>query len=94
MTGRAELEQAVPVLLFTDRGFGQRNLVNTFLRLDSGFNEESLGWFDIIDEMEVEKEDESTCCLFPKAIMPCLEPPKKIQKFKNSTVEKKNISLV
>ena len=29
-----------------------------------------------------------------KAIMPCLEPPKKIQKFKNSTVEKKNISLV
>ena len=28
------------------------------------------------------------------AIMPCLEPPKKIQKFKNSTVEKKNISLV
>ena len=29
-----------------------------------------------------------------KAIMPCLEPPQKIQKFKNLTIEKKIISLV
>ena len=29
-----------------------------------------------------------------QAIMPCLEPPYKIQKFKNLTIEKKNISLV
>ena len=57
MMGGAELEEAAPVLSFADRGFGERNLANTFLRLDSGFNEESLGWFDIVD-MEVEKEGE------------------------------------
>ena len=56
--GSAELERVAPVLSFSDRGFGERNLANTFLRLDSGFNEASLGWFDIVDEMEVEKEDE------------------------------------
>ena len=55
MMGGAELDQAAPVLSFADRGLGERNL--TSLRLDSGFNEESLGWFDIADEMEVEKEE-------------------------------------
>ena len=69
MMGEAELEQAAPVLLFTDRGFRQRNLANTFLRLDSGFNEGSLGWFDIVDKMEVEKEDESARCLCPNKSM-------------------------
>jgi len=58
--GGAELERAAPTLSFADRGLGERNL--TFLRLDSGFNEESLDWFDIVDEMEVEMEDEA-CCL-------------------------------
>ena len=53
----AELERAAPVLSFADRGPGGHNL--TLLRLDSGFNEESLGCFDIVDEMEVEKEDEA-----------------------------------
>ena len=60
MIGGAELERAAPVLSFAYRGLGKRNL--TFLRLDSGFNKESSGWFDIVDEMEVEKKDE-TCCL-------------------------------
>jgi hypothetical protein len=59
--GGKELEPAAPVLSFVDRGFGERNLANTFLRLNSGFNEETLGWFDIIAEMEVEKEDEACC---------------------------------
>lgn len=63
MMGGAELERAAPVLSLADRGFGERNLANTFLRLDSGFNEESLGWFDIVDEMEVGKEDEA-CCFY------------------------------
>ena len=58
MMGRAEPKRAAPLLSFADRGFGERNLANTSLRLDSGFNEESLGWFDIVDEMEVEKENE------------------------------------
>ena len=44
--GVRELERAV--LSFVDRGIGDCNLA-TLLRLDSGFNEESLGWFDIID---------------------------------------------
>ena len=57
---RAELEGAAPVLSFRDRGFSERNLANASdSRLDS---EESLGWFDILDKMEVEKEDEA-CCL-------------------------------
>ena len=42
--GGRELERVV--LSFADRGIGDRNLA-TLLRLDSGFNEESLGWFDI-----------------------------------------------
>ena len=54
MMSGTELERAAPVLLFADRGFGERNLVNTFLKLGSAFNEESLGWFDIVDEMKVE----------------------------------------
>ena len=57
---RAELEGAAPVLSFRDRGFSERNLANASdSRLDS---EEFLGWFDILDKMEVEKEDEA-CCL-------------------------------
>ena len=58
--GRAELERAAPVLSFADRGFGERNLANTFLRLDGSFKEESLGWFDIV---EVEEERQSACWL-------------------------------
>ena len=46
MVGGRELERAV--LSFADRGIGDRKLA-TLLKLDSGFNEESLGWFDIID---------------------------------------------
>ena len=61
MMGGAEPKRAAPLLSSADRGFGERNLANTFLRVGSGFNEESLGWFDIVDVMEVEKEDE-TCC--------------------------------
>ena len=60
MMGGAELEWAAPVLSFADRCFGKCNLANTLLRLES---EESLGWFDIVDEMEVEKEDEICCSL-------------------------------
>ena len=52
MIGGAELERAAPVLSFAYRGLGKRNF--TFLILDSGFNKESSGWFDIVDEMEVE----------------------------------------
>ena len=52
MIGGAELERAVPVLSFAYRGLGERNL--TLSRVDSGFNKESSGWFDIVDEMEVE----------------------------------------
>ena len=55
--GRAKLEQAAPALSFADRGFGERDLA-TFLRLGSGFNEESLDWFDKVDEIEVQKEGE------------------------------------
>ena len=62
MMGRAELERAAPVLSLADRGFGECNLA-TFLGLDSDSSEESLGRFDIVDEMEVEKEDEA-CCLW------------------------------
>ena len=58
MMGRPELEQAAPVLSFMDRGIGECNIA-TLLRLDSSSNEESLGWFDIINEMEVEKEGEA-----------------------------------
>ena len=50
MMSGAEAKRAAPLLSFADRGFGERNLANTSLRLDSGFNEESLGWFDIVDE--------------------------------------------
>ena len=63
MTGGAELERAALVLSFADRGFGERNLANTFLSQDSWFNEESLGWFDIVDEMEVETNGDEACCL-------------------------------
>ena len=56
--GRPELEWAAPVLSFGDRGIGERNIA-TLLRIDSGSNEESLGCFDIVDEMEVEKEGEA-----------------------------------
>ena len=59
MTSETELERSAPVLSFGDRGFSECNLVDIFLRLDNGFNEESLGWFDIVDETEVEKEDEA-----------------------------------
>ena len=52
MIGGAELERAAPVLSFAYRGLGKRNL--TVLRLDSGFNKGSSGWFDIVDEMEVD----------------------------------------
>ena len=56
MMSGAELERAAPVLPFADRGFGERNLVNTFLKPGSAFNaKESLGWFDIVDEKKVEK---------------------------------------
>ena len=56
--GGPEREWAAPVLSFADRGIGERNIA-TSLRLDSGSSEESLGWFDIVDEMEVEKEGEA-----------------------------------
>ena len=60
MIGGAELEEAEPVLSFRDRGFSEGILAKTAdTRLDS---EDSLGWFDIVDKMEVEKEDEA-CCL-------------------------------
>ena len=58
MMGRPELEWAAPVPSFADRDIGERNIATLF-RLDSGSNEESLGWFDIVDEMEVEKEGEA-----------------------------------
>ena len=62
MVGGRELEQAV--LSFADRGIGDRNLA-TLLRLDSGFNEESLGWFDIIDRRRDGSWEGrwSACCL-------------------------------
>ena len=44
--GGQELERAV--LSFADRGIGDRNLA-TLLRVDSGFDEESLRWIEIID---------------------------------------------
>ena len=46
MVGGRELERVV--LSFADGGIGDSNLA-TLLRLDSGFNEESLCLFDIID---------------------------------------------
>ena len=58
MMGTPGLEWGAPVLSFVDRGIGERNIA-TSLRLDSSSNEESLGWFDIVDEMEVEKEGEA-----------------------------------
>ena len=59
MMGRPELEWAAPVLSFADRGIGERNIA-ALLSIDSGSNEESLGWFDIVDgEMEVKKEGEA-----------------------------------
>ena len=61
MIGGAELERATPVLSFRDPGFSEHILVNTAdSRLDS---EESLGWFDIVDKIEMGKEAES-CCLW------------------------------
>ena len=63
MMGGAELKWAAPVLSFADRCFGKCNLANTLLRLESGFNEESLDWSDIVDKMEVEKEDKICCSL-------------------------------
>ena len=59
MMGRPGLEWAAPVLSFADRGIGERNIA-ALLSIDSGSNEESLGWFDIVDgEMEVKKEGEA-----------------------------------
>ena len=55
MMGGAKLERAATVLPFGDRGPGERNLV-TFLRLGSSFNEEPWEWFDIVDEIEVQKK--------------------------------------
>ena len=62
MTSETELERSAPVLSFGDRGFSECNLVDIFLRLDNGFNEESLGWLDIVDEVEVENDER--CPLF------------------------------
>jgi hypothetical protein len=62
MTGVVGLERAATVPSFTDRGFGERNPAKTSdSRLDS---EESLSRFDIVDKMEVEKEDEACCLRF------------------------------